>query len=163
MHHIDTTESKDNLSQLMQEWARVLAPGGVLIVNHTFPEQVDAFWYVNVLCRAKVGSAAQFARRFASRAELQGMAQAVGLKCWSEHPVPEPLQGPGYYDRTGYHREAWRDCDSFFSWLGPHLPEALPVLDAVTPEQMTSLRETEARLCQTTTISLRKPKGPARF
>lgn len=161
IHHIANSGGKDALSLLTKEWHRVLAPGGIIILNHTFPEQLQAFWYVKVLSDKGIGRSADFKNRFASRDLLQYLAQQAGLNWTSEHPCPEPLQGPGYYDRHGYNSEAWRNCDSFFHFIDESLSEALPILDAVSEAEIKALRRLEQQVCQTTTISMRKPRAVA--
>jgi hypothetical protein len=58
LHHLEDIdrEIKDlekiefpKMEEILQEWHRVLKPGGMLMINYTPPEQNLGYWWINRL------------------------------------------------------------------------------------------------------------------
>ena len=118
VHHLgDAGEGYARLRAAVAEFARVLRPGGLLIVNHCSQEQLqDAYWYYRLAPRAQ----AKVLRNFAPLETLRGFMAESGLRDRGRFvPVDAVCQGPAYFDGRGPLDKAWRDGDSFWALADP--------------------------------------------
>lgn len=98
---------------VIAEMARVLRPGGVLVINSCTHEQLrEGYWYYDLAPEAREACI----RRHISAERLEAMLTAAGFQM---HP-PEPaldtvMQGEAYFDMTGPLSEDWRKGDSFWA------------------------------------------------
>jgi SAM-dependent methyltransferase len=115
LHHIGDEQGGDwpEHRRVFAEYARVLRPGGVLVVNTSSTEQLrDGFWYYDLIPQA----ADVLRRRYAPLSVLADLAEANGLTVTGQFvPIDAVLQGPSYFDGAGPLSEAWRRGDSSWS------------------------------------------------
>ncbi len=114
VHHLgDAGEDFVRLRQVIGEFARVLRPGGVLVMNHCSQEQLrDAYWYYRLTPRAHDA----VRRNFAPLESLQEfLADAGFAPRGSFVPVDAICQGAAYFDGRGPLDKKWRDGDSFWA------------------------------------------------
>lgn len=115
LHHIGDSQGGDwtEHRRVFAEYARVLRPGGVLVVNTSSTEQLlHGFWYYSLIPEA----AEVLRRRYAPVPVLDELAEANGMTVTGHFvPVDAVLQGPSYFDGTGPLSEAWRRGDSSWS------------------------------------------------
>lgn len=111
LHHLDDGDDGfPELRRVLAELARVLAPGGVLVVQSSSPAQLrDGFWFYKLIPRAATAIGRRLAPFELLRDELG--KHGVGYR---ERivPVDAVLQGPAYFDGRGPLGRAWRDGDS---------------------------------------------------
>ena len=102
--------------QAMTEFARVLSPGGRLIVNSCSHTQLrDGCWYGHLVPRA----AAAMRRRFMPLDELRRALVEAGFALRGAFvPVDAVCQGSAYFDGLGPLDKAWRDGDSLWALAG---------------------------------------------
>ncbi len=114
-HHLgDGPETGfSRLRRVVREFARVLAPGGVLTFNHCSQEQLrHALWYYH-LCPA---AHARMRRRFAPIEVLRAILEESGFVDRGRFvPLDAVCQGAAYFDGRGPLSKAWRDGDSFWA------------------------------------------------
>jgi len=118
VHHLgDAGEGYARLRAAVAEFARILRPGGLLIVNHCSQEQLqDAYWYYRLAPHAQ----AKVLRNFAPLETLRGFMAESGLRDRGRFvPVDAVCQGPAYFDGRGPLDKAWRDGDSFWALADP--------------------------------------------
>lgn len=119
LHHLEdgADETWPLHSAVIAEMARVLRPGGVLVVNSCTHEQLrKGYWYYDLVPQAREACI----RRHIPPARLTAMMDAKGLH--PNPPVPvldEVMQGETYFDPTGPLRENWRKGDSFWALATP--------------------------------------------
>jgi ubiquinone/menaquinone biosynthesis C-methylase UbiE len=115
LHHIGDEQGGDwpEHRRVFAEYARVLRPGGVLVVNTSSTEQLrDGFWYYDLIPQA----ADVLRRRYAPLSVLADLAEANGLTVTGQFvPIDAVLQGPSYFDGAGPLSEAWRRGDCSWS------------------------------------------------
>jgi ubiquinone/menaquinone biosynthesis C-methylase UbiE len=115
LHHIGDEQGGDwpEHRRVFAEYARVLRPGGVLVVNTSSTEQLrDGFWYYDLIPQA----ADVLRRRYAPLSVLADLAEANRLTVTGQFvPIDAVLQGPSYFDGAGPLSEAWRRGDSSWS------------------------------------------------
>ena len=101
----------------IREFARVLKPGGVLVVNTSAARQcLEGFWFYHLIREA----AARLAERFAGLKPLAGMLEDSRLSfTGSAVPDGQVLQGAAYFNSLGPLDEAWRAGDSAWSLATP--------------------------------------------
>lgn len=92
------------------EFARVLRPGGTLVVNTCSQAQLrDGYWYHSLIPRA----AASLRDRYAPLDLLEGLLSGQGLTPVGRFvPVDGVIQGDAYLDPHGPLRDDWRSGDS---------------------------------------------------
>lgn len=133
LHHIGDQQGGDwaQHARVFVEYARVLRPGGVLVVNTSSTEQLQhGFWYYSLIPRA----ADVLRRRYAPVPVLDELAEDNGMTVAGHFvPVDAVLQGPSYFDAVGPLSEAWRRGDS--SW------------SLVDDAEMAAMTETVTALC----------------
>lgn len=134
LHHLPDEPEAGYPAQraVFAEFARVLRPGGALVIGVCTREQLrDGFWFNRLIpeaiaacCRVTAPLAAQIA-----------MLEEAGFNV-DDPAIPwnETLQGSAYFDGRGPLDAAWRDGDSVWSLAPP------PELDAA----IARIREMEA-------------------
>ncbi len=118
VHHLgDASENFVRLRQAIGEFARVLRPEGILVINHCSQEQLrDAYWYYRLAPDAH----AKVQRNFASLETLRTILEDAGLvPSGSFVPVDAVCQGAAFFDGRGPLDKAWRDGDSFWALVDP--------------------------------------------
>ncbi len=115
VHHLgDHADGRfDKLRGVIGEFARVLRPGGTLIVNYCSQDQLRrGYWYHALIPEA----AATFRSRFAPCELVESMLRDAGFAPEGRLvPIDEVCQGDAYFDGSGPLRESWRDGDSVWS------------------------------------------------
>lgn len=115
LHHLDDDESAGYPvhQQIVGEFARVLRPGGGLVINTCTPSQLcGAYWYYHLVPRA----AEAMARRFVPLDVLRGLLEEMGFAYRGSFvPVDAVCQGQSYFDGRGPLSKPWRDGDSFWA------------------------------------------------
>jgi hypothetical protein len=115
LHHLDLAEDNDYPAYraVFSELARVLKPGGALLVNTCSHEQLQhGFWYYDLI----PDEARSMRERHASRYALQQIMEASGIAyqgCFV--PLDALMQGAAYFDARGPMDKRWRDGDSIWS------------------------------------------------
>lgn len=115
LHHIEdgADPSFPTHEAVIAEMARVLRPGGTLVINVCTHEQLrDGYWYYDLAPEAREACI----RRHIPTGRLTAMLDEAGL----QPRAPETLlnavmQGEAYFDMTGPLRESWRKGDSFWA------------------------------------------------
>lgn len=109
--HADTGFTR--LERAVAEFARVLRPGGALVVNHCSQVQLrHAYWYYHLAPRARDA----FPARFAPAEALRAAFRSAGLSDRGSFvPLDAVCQGAAYFDGCGPLSRAWRDGDSFWA------------------------------------------------
>lgn len=164
LHHLTLGERTEKagvewnaLESAVAEIARVLKPGGALVLNTQDPVQhIDGFWWSGICPDA----AATLASRFPTVPAFIERLEAHGFERVATHLPSEPLMALEVYeDVTGPFRESWRNGDSTWSLAGPAelergLAEHRARVDAGEAEQFLAEREVlRAEVGQTTTIT----------
>jgi SAM-dependent methyltransferase len=92
-----------------REVSRILKPGGYVCFNTCLPEQVNGFWYMDLVPRIKE----ECARRYIP---LQKLAQYLGNTGFHNQfrgiPSEETLQGLHYFNLAGILDPVWRAGDN---------------------------------------------------
>lgn len=114
------------------ECARVLRPGGVVIVNTCSPEQIrHGYWAFSLIPQGRD----EMARRYAPLEVLEDLVGANGLAPVGRYvPTDATIQGQAYFDAEGPLSESWRRSDSTWSLAPPTELEAMI-------ENVTALKE----------------------
>jgi SAM-dependent methyltransferase len=114
LHHLDPPGDRERpcLRKAMAEFARVLRPGGVLVIGTCSHLQLArAFWHLDLLPRA----AREVRRRYPRLHDLAHHLEEAGfVHVGNAVPTEAILQGDAYLDAAGPLRADWRDGDS--SW-----------------------------------------------
>ena len=115
LHHLGDSAQTDwaRYRQVFWECARVLKPGGVLIVNSCSHEQLErGFW-----CYSFIPDALEKVKRFLpTEAVLKEILRDAGLtNIDREVPYAGVLQGERYFDIRGILDPTWRNGDSIWS------------------------------------------------
>lgn len=99
--------------RVFAECARVLRPGGALIVNSCAQEQIrDSYWYYRLIPEA----ARRLAARFAPLDDLESLLEEAGFAPGGRFvPVDAVCQGAAYFDGRGPLDVAWRNGDSVWA------------------------------------------------
>jgi SAM-dependent methyltransferase len=115
LHHVGDVEGAgwDEHERVFSEYARVLRPGGVLVVNTCSQRQLtQGYWYYALVPEA----AEQLRRRYAPLPVIEQIAAAEGLVVTGTFvPVDGVIQGSAYLDGSGPLRASWRLGDSAWS------------------------------------------------
>ncbi len=102
--------------RVIAECARVLRPGGALLINSCSHAQLrDGCWYSGLVPRA----AKAMRRRFAPLEVVRRLLQETGFVYRGGFvPVDALCQGEAYFDGLGPLSKAWRDGDSLWALAG---------------------------------------------
>lgn len=115
LHHLpdDADTGYPLHRQVFAEFARVLGPGGVLVINACSQDQInDAYWYYHLAPRARAAMAAGFA----PLEIFEALLTDVGLTPRGRFvPVDAICQGDAYFHGRGPLEKPWRDGDSFWA------------------------------------------------
>lgn len=115
LHHLPDKPEAGYPAQraVFAEFARVLRPGGALVIGVCTREQLrDGFWFNRLIPQAIDACCRVTAPLDAQVAMLEEAGFAVNRPAV---PWNETLQGEAYYDRLGPLDPAWRDGDSVWS------------------------------------------------
>jgi SAM-dependent methyltransferase len=125
LHHLPDEPSKGwpLTRKVIGEFARVLRPGGVLVVNFCSHEQLRRGWWFFPLIEP---AAERMIERHALLLELESMIVASGFElCGRFVPTDAVIQGQSYYDPRGPLDATWRAGDSVWAMLSPEEVEAV--------------------------------------
>lgn len=115
LHHLGDPDGDawPEHGRVFAEYARVLRPGGVLVVNTTSEEQIRHGWWAFSLIPDAVE---EMVRRYAPLAVLEELMEVNGLILAGRFvPVSATLQGDSYFDPEAPLSPAWRRGDSTWS------------------------------------------------
>lgn len=130
LHHLGDEEGGDwpEHQKVFSEYARVLRPGGVLVVNSCSQEQLrHAYWYYALIPTA----AEVLRRRYAPLSVIDQLSATNELTATGRFvPVGVTIQGADYFDGSGPLSASWRLGDSTWSLASPE--ELAVMVDRVT-------------------------------
>jgi len=134
LHHIEdgADPSFPTHTAVIAEMARVLRPGGVLVINICTHEQLrEGYWYYDLAPEAREACI----RCHVPSERLLSMLIAAGFQPRPpEASLDAVMQGEAYFDMTGPLKESWRKGDSFWALAS----------DAQIAQAETRLREMQA-------------------
>ena len=117
LHHLDdgTDQTFPVLRRAIAEFARVLRPGGALIVNTSTRDQLrSAYWYWHLA----PGATERYCRRFAPLATLREAMAGAELAYQDRFvPLDSLCQGEAYFNGLGPLDPVWRNGDSYWTEL----------------------------------------------
>ena len=117
LHHLPDSPNDGwpMLRRVLGEFARVLRPGGVAVINTCSHEQLRrGWWYASLVPEA----VATMRRRHADTEVLKGLLAEAGLIPRGRFvPSDAVMQGGTYFDRRGPLDPAWRRGDSLWSMV----------------------------------------------
>ena len=117
LHHLPDSPNDGwpMLRRVLGEFARVLRPGGVAVINTCSHEQLRrGWWYASLVPEA----VATIRRRHADTEVLKGLLAEAGLIPRGRFvPSNAVMQGGAYFDRRGPLDPAWRRGDSLWSMV----------------------------------------------
>ncbi len=116
-HHLPDDASKGYplMRKVIGEFARVLRPGGALVVNFCSHEQLRRGWWFFPLIEP---IAERMIERHAPLEELESMVVASGFDlCGRFVPTDAVMQGHSYHDPRGPLDATWRAGDSVWAML----------------------------------------------
>ncbi len=115
LHHLpdDATKGFPAHRRVFAEFARVLKPGGVLVVNTCSQEQLrHGYWHYSLIPEA----ADALRARYVPLDELVEILSDSGFAYRGRFaPVDAAVQGESYFDPRGPLSKEWRDGDSVWS------------------------------------------------
>ena len=117
LHHLDDDAGHPAHRRVIGEFARVLGPGGAVVVNSCTHEQLrHAYWYYHLIPEA----GKRMRRRFAPLDALREMLTDAGFTVrGSFAPLDAVCQGAAYFDGRGPLEKSWRDGDSAWALAEP--------------------------------------------
>jgi SAM-dependent methyltransferase len=130
LHHLGDPVGDDwpEHRSVFAEYARVLRPGGVLIVNTTTCEQIRHGWWAFSLIPE---AAEEMCRRYAPVEVLEALAVANDMTVTGRFmPTDATIQGSTYFDPEGPLSASWRRGDS--TWSLASETELDAMIDTVT-------------------------------
>lgn len=130
LHHLGDPSGDDWLEhgRVYAEYARVLRPGGVLIVSTTSHEQIRHGWWAFSLIPE---AAEEMCRRYAPLEVLEALAEANGMTVTGRFvPTDATIQGDTYFDLEGPLSASWRRGDSTWSLVSE--TELAAMVDTMT-------------------------------
>ena len=117
LHHLPDSPNDGwpMLRRVLGEFARVLRPGGVAVINTCSHEQLRrGWWYASLVPEA----VATIRRRLADTEVLKGLLAEAGLIPRGRFvPSGAVMQGGAYFDGRGPLDPAWRRGDSLWSMV----------------------------------------------
>ena len=117
LHHLPDSPNDGwpMLRRVLGEFARVLRPGGVAVINTCSHEQLRrGWWYASLVPEA----VATIRRRHADTEVLKGLLAEAGLIPRGRFvPSDAVMQDGAYFDRRGPLDPAWRRGDSLWSMV----------------------------------------------
>ncbi len=119
LHHLPDNEADGYPAQqhVLEEFARILRPGGALVIGVCTRDQLrQGFWFNRLIPEA----IAACSQRTAPVEKQRTMLEEAGFAV--EEPIvpwAETLQGDAYFDRLGPLDPVWRDGDSVWSLAPP--------------------------------------------
>ena len=117
LHHLPDSPNDGwpMLRRVLGEFARVLRPGGVAVINTCSHEQLRrGWWYASLVPEA----VATIRRRHADTEVLKGLLAEAGLITRGRFvPSDAVMQGGAYFDGRGPLDPAWRRGDSLWSMV----------------------------------------------
>ncbi len=119
LHHLpdDAAEAWPLTRKVIGEFARVLRPGGVLVVNSCSHEQLRRGWWFFPLIES---IAERMIERHVPLVELESLIGDCGFDpCVRFVPSDAILQGSSYFDPRGPLDATWRAGDSIWAMLTP--------------------------------------------
>jgi SAM-dependent methyltransferase len=119
LHHLGDPAADEwpQHERVFAEYARVLRPGGVLLVNTTTHEQIRHGWWAFSLIPDAV---TEMCRRYAPLEVLEPLAAEHGLSVTGRFvPTDATIQGSTYFDPEGPLSASWRRGDSTWSLVSP--------------------------------------------
>ncbi len=119
LHHLpdDGAEGWPLTRKVIGEFARVLRPGGALVVNFCSHEQLRRGWWFFSLIEPIVE---RMIARHVPLVELERLIAGCGFDlCGRFVPSDAVLQGGSYFDPRGPLDAGWRAGDSIWAMLGP--------------------------------------------
>ena len=115
LHHLPDHGSEGYAlhRQVFAEFARVLRPGGSLVVNSCSRDQLEgAYWYYRLAPRAM----AAMTVKFVALDDIETILGDVGFTPEGRFvPVDGVCQGEAYFNGRGPLDKSWRDGDSFWA------------------------------------------------
>ena len=130
LHHLGDRRGSDwpEHRRVFAEYARVLRPGGLLIVNTTSSEQIRHGWWAFSLIPEAVE---EMGRRYAPLDVLEELATAHGMEPAGRFvPTDATIQGRTYFDAEGPLSASWRRGDS--TWSLASEEELAAMIDTMT-------------------------------
>ncbi|MDD9903009.1 MAG: methyltransferase domain-containing protein [Rhodospirillaceae bacterium] len=122
LHHLPNDGGFAAQRQAFSEFARILRPGGALVIGVCTREQLrDGFWFTRLIPNAIDACCAVTAPLVRQVAMLEDAGFSVEKPAV---PWDDILQGDAYFDRLGPLDAAWRDGDSVWSLAPPEELEA---------------------------------------
>jgi SAM-dependent methyltransferase len=119
LHHLNdaAADGWPTTRRVMEEFARVLRPDGIVSINICSQEQIThGFWYVSLIPEA----AAQTRARHIPLETLRAlMTDSSLIHTGSFVPVEGVMQGRHYFDGRGPLDERWRAGDSIWALVPP--------------------------------------------
>lgn len=117
LHHLPADDGFAAQKRAFAEFARILRPGGALVIGVCTREQLrDGFWFTRLIPRAIDACCAVTAPLEEQAGWLADTGFAVEAPAV---PWDDILQGDAYFDRLGPLEAAWRDGDSVWSLSPP--------------------------------------------